>query len=132
MPKDQFARIRKLGLTLPSVEVSTSYGTPALKVRKRLLVRMKEDGETLVLLTGDLDEKELLMTTHPGIFFETDHYRGWPAVLIRLKKISDKLLRTLLEEAWRREAPKKLVAAVPLKDSATRGRRTKSRRRTSR
>jgi hypothetical protein len=131
MPKDHFARVRKLGLALPGVELGTSYGTPALKVRKRLLVRMKEDGETLVLLTGDLDEKELLMTTHPGIFFETDHYKGWPAVLVRLKEISDELLGALLEESWRREAPKKLVATFSAKDPGTRSRRTTSRPRTA-
>lgn len=132
MPKDHFARVRKLGLALPGVELGTSYRTPALKVRKQLLVRLKEDGETLVFITGDLDEKELLMTTHPTIFFETDHYKGWAAVLIRLPKISDKLLRRLLEEVWRREAPKKLVAAFAEKAAATRVRRKASRPRNSR
>lgn len=111
MARDPFTRVRRLGLALPGVEEGLSYGTPALKVRKKLLCRMKEDGETLVLRTGSLDEKEFLMETAPEIFFETDHYKGWPAVLLRLGAIEDKRLFLLLEGAWRREAGKRLVEA---------------------
>ena len=44
-----FDDIRKLALAWPEVEDGTSYGTPALKVRKKLLVRLKEDGDSLVM-----------------------------------------------------------------------------------
>ena len=53
MPKRKpgvtFEDVCQLGDELPGVEQSTSYGTRALKVKKRLFARMKEDGETLVL-----------------------------------------------------------------------------------
>ncbi len=111
MARDQLARIRTICLAFPGVEEGSSYGTPAFKVRKKLLVRMKEDGVTLVLRTAGLDDKEFLMETRPEIFFETDHYKGWPAVLVRLAKISDAELKAQIETAWRREAGKKLLAA---------------------
>jgi hypothetical protein len=114
MVRAPFDRVRKLGLRLPGIEESTSYGTPALKVRKKLLCRIKEDGETLVLQCGSLDEKEFLIETAPEIFFETDHYKGWPGVLIRLNRIADEHLFRLLEQAWRREAGKKLLSAYAL------------------
>ena len=38
-----FDDVRKISLVWPEVEDGTSYGTPALKVRKKLLVRLKED-----------------------------------------------------------------------------------------
>jgi hypothetical protein len=47
-----FEDVRQMGLALPGVEEGTSYGTPALKVGKKLLARLKEDGETLVLKLG--------------------------------------------------------------------------------
>jgi hypothetical protein len=103
-----FDRVRTIGLALPGVEEKTSYGTRSLHIRKKLLVRIKEDGETLVLRCP-LDEKEFLMEAAPAIFFETDHYKGWPAVLIRLRRIEDAQLKQLVEDAWRREAPKKMV-----------------------
>lgn len=108
---DFFARVRELGLRLPGVEVSTSYGTPSLKVSKKFLCRMKEDGETLVLKLGAMEEKEMLMEQQPDIFFETPHYVGWSGVLVRLSRIGDAELARLLEECWRRCAGKRLLAA---------------------
>jgi hypothetical protein len=113
MPKrDPFARVLKLGLKLPGVEESTSYGTPSLKVRGKFLMRMKEDGETLAMKVADLGEKDFLRESAPEILFTTDHYNGYAYVLIRLAKISDKELAALIERAWWREAGKKLLAEL--------------------
>jgi len=45
------------------------------------------------------------------IYFETDHYKGWPAVLMRLSRIGDDELSHRLTRAWRLVAPKRSVAA---------------------
>lgn len=102
--------VRDLARSLPDVEESTSYGTPALKVRGKLFARLKEDGETLVLRT-DAFERTHLMHEDPRTFFITDHYLEYPWVLVRLGRVSKAQMRALLEGAWRRVAPKKLVAA---------------------
>src|SRR5204863_4644792 len=81
-----FDDIRKLALTWPEVEDGSSYGTPALKVRKKLLARLREDDETLVMLGVPLDEREMLIESQPEIFYFTDHYRDYPTVLIHLSK----------------------------------------------
>ena len=44
-----FDDVRKIALAWPEVEDGTSYGTPALKVRKKMLARLKEDGDSLVM-----------------------------------------------------------------------------------
>jgi len=102
--------VRELARHLPDVEEGTSYGTPALKVRGKLFARLKEDGETLVLRT-DAFERTHLMHEAPATFFITDHYREYPWVLVRLGTVSKVQMRALLEGAWRRVAPKKLVAS---------------------
>ncbi len=102
--------VRETALALPGVEEGTSYGTPAFKVKGKLFVRLKEDGETLVVRMG-FDEREMLLEAAPGTFFLTDHYRGYPYVLVRLAAIDPDRLREILEESWRETAPKKLVAA---------------------
>jgi hypothetical protein len=104
-----FAVLREIALALPGVVEGTSYGTPAFRVGKKFLARMKEDGETLVVRIG-FDEREALMQAEPAIFFITEHYRGYPAVLVRLAKIDPDSLREVLLEAWRNHAPKKLLA----------------------
>jgi hypothetical protein len=73
-------------------------------------VRLK-DADTLVVLCA-LDEKEMLMQAAPEVYFETDHYKGWPAVLVRLKRIGAAELRSRLERAWRLKVPKRLVAQL--------------------
>src|SRR5262245_51190889 len=105
---DPFARVRAAAAHLSEVEESTSHGTPSLKVRGKSFVRLK-DADTLVVMCP-LDEKEMLMEVDPKIYFETDHYKGWPAVLVRLKNISAAKLRHRLEQSWRFRAPKRLIA----------------------
>lgn len=88
---------------------STSYGTPALKVGKKLVCRVK-DAATVVLMCP-LDEKQMLLEAAPGLYFETDHYKGWPAILVRIDDIAPDELRHRLERIWLRQAPKALVKA---------------------
>ena len=108
-----FIRIENLAKhrDLPGIARATSYGTPSLKVRDKTFVRIK-DAATLVLLCPS-EQKALLMEISPDIYFETDHYVGHPAVLIRLDVIGDEELSLRLEDAWRSKAPKKLAAERP-------------------
>jgi hypothetical protein len=98
----------KLALKLPGVTEGTSYGTPALHVGKRFLARLKEDGETMAIKI-DFADREVLLEMEPGIFFLTDHYRPYPAILVRLAKAPPGLVAQVLDRAWRFQAPKNLV-----------------------
>lgn len=104
--REPFEVVRELGRKLPGVEESTSYGTPALKVGGRLLARLKEDGESLMLRV-DIDARDLLLQADPRVFFITDHYREHPAILIRLREIEPPRLRELLETSHRSLSMKK-------------------------
>ena len=95
---------------LPEVESRTSYGTPALKVRKKLFARLREDEEHLVLFV-DFMEREALVQSSPTTFVVTPHYQDWPMVLVNLANVNPEELRELVIESWRRRAPKRLVAA---------------------
>jgi hypothetical protein len=101
----------KLGLAIPGVEVSTSWGTPALKVAGKLMARLREDNETLVLVRIGFDHREMLMEAEPEVFFLLPHYEGYPSVLVRLANAEPSSLTGLLEQIWRELAPKKLVKA---------------------
>lgn len=105
-----FDRVKKIAFELPEVEESTSYGTPALKVRGKLMARMKEDDETLVLRTT-WEDREKLLAVHPEAFFLTDHYRNHPWVLLRLKVAKVSQLKAALTHAWQQSAPKSLLAS---------------------
>jgi hypothetical protein len=100
--------VRELALALPGVEEGTSYGTPAFRVGKGFVCRFHQDGESLVVPL-DLDDREILVRVDPESFYFTDHYRNYPYVLARLATVDRDALRDLMEEAWRRQAPKKLI-----------------------
>ena len=95
-----FDDIRKIALLWPEVEDGTSYGTPALKMRKKLLVRLKEDRDSLVMFGVPHDEREMLVESQPKIFYFTDHYRDYPTVLIRLSKAKRGTVEPLLRRQW--------------------------------
>lgn len=95
-----FEDIRTLTRTWPEVEDGTSYGTPALKVRKKLLVRLKEDGDSLVMPGVPQDERDMLVESEPKIFYFTDHYRDYPMVLIRLSQAKRAVVEPSLRRHW--------------------------------
>lgn len=100
-----------IGSRLPGVEVSTSYGTPAIKVRGKLMCRLRTDPDALVMRVADMGEREALLQGQPDVFFTTPHYDGFPYVLVRLEDVDPVELAELLEDAWRLRAPKRLVKA---------------------
>ncbi len=60
-----------------------------------------------------IEQKETLIDVEPATFFDDDHYRGYPAVLVRLTAVDRKTLASLLEGAWRIQAPKRLLKPQP-------------------
>jgi hypothetical protein len=102
------ATLRRLALELPDTEEGTAYGTPAWRVRKKLFARLRDDGESLAVRV-ERGERELLMGAEPEVFFITPHYEAYDWVLVRLPAIPADELAEVLEDSWRRVAPKRLV-----------------------
>ncbi len=107
-----FARVLKAAKAtkLPGIEQATSYGTPSLKLGGKMLMRIK-DAETFVFRCT-MEEKTLLMEAEPKVYFETDHYLGYPLVLVRAGAADDAELAHCVTRAWRAQAPKKLKAGL--------------------
>ncbi len=99
-----------IGVGLPDVTVGSAYGTPALRVRRAFMCRLREDGETLAIRC-DPGERPFLLEAHDGVLFVTPHYEHSPMVLVALPRAGVDLVRELVEDAWAERAPKRLVAA---------------------
>jgi len=102
--------VRRIALALPMVEEVPSWdGTPSFRVRKTSFLRLREDGDTLVVKVNYY-ERRFLIEADPGAFFVTDDLRVHPWMLVRLAVVPPDALRERIEEAWRLVAPKRLVA----------------------
>ncbi len=91
--------VEKLALALPGTEASTSYGRPAVGVRNKVFVCTGKADDHFVLM-APLDEVDMLIDTDPDTFFQTDHYRGWPTILVRHASADPERIEALVERAW--------------------------------
>ncbi|WP_420626908.1 MmcQ/YjbR family DNA-binding protein [Candidatus Poriferisodalis sp.] len=113
-----FDDVRRLGMALPEMTESTSYGTLALKVRKKLVCRMwsereynrdsVHDTEVLVVFC-ELEMKSVLLENHPDVLFTVPHYDGYGAVLVRMADVDLDDLADWLEDSYRHRAPPTLI-----------------------
>jgi hypothetical protein len=106
MPKKKidFGTARSIALALPDVEESTTYGSPALKVRGKLLacipVHRSAEPDSLAVRI-DFARRAELLAADPEVYYLKDHYVNYPCVLVRLSRIHPDALRDLLGMAWR-------------------------------
>ena len=113
------ATVRRLALELPQTEDASSEQSLAFTVAGKgfawsYKVRVQPKGPRqprldVLAVRCALERKEMLIEAAPDWFFDDDHYRGYPAVLVRLDAVDEDELRALLAEAWRCAAPKAVV-----------------------
>ena len=97
-----FEAVSALGREFPDLQESTMYGSPALKLGKRLVAclaihRSAEPG-SLVVRT-DFDQRAAFLSDDPETYYVTEHYAKHPVVLVRLARLQHDQLRDLLTAA---------------------------------
>lgn len=94
--------VRELALALPEVEESTSWGAAAFKVRGRMFaceaIHSSAEDRTLMVRIDTMLRDELL-GQEPEVYYLTPHYAPYPALLVRLDRVSRASLRKLLGTA---------------------------------
>jgi hypothetical protein len=104
--------VREIALALPEA-VDASGSRPAFRVRGKLFAWKSRDRDGGALAVRvDADEKQLILASNPDVYFETPHYHGYPAVLVRLEQIQRDELAERIEDAWLTRVPKRLAAEL--------------------
>jgi hypothetical protein len=106
-----FDVLRRCALALQGVEERTSYGRPSFYVGKKMLACLGKRDDHFVLPMA-FDEREVRLAAEPETYFLTDHYRGWPHVLVRFATVREDAVAHLLRQRWREIAPKRLVKST--------------------
>ncbi len=107
------AEVQRMLRKLPDVVEGRSYGMPSFLLNGRFLARFRDGDTVLVVQLATIGERDVLMELDPRAFFFTDHYRNYPAVLVRLAEVPPALLSDVLRESWSHVAT--LPAARPRK-----------------
>ena len=105
MPRaSRFKIVEAIGRTLPDVEVTTTWGQPALKVRGKMFVciasHKSAEPDTLVVMM-DFADRDALLEDDRDTYYLKDHYVGYPCVLVRLSRVHPDALRDLVIGAHR-------------------------------
>ena len=128
VPVATMADLDRLALQMPQAtkEVSAD-GRPAYLVHGKLFCCHRgrrpdavdpETGErlddVLMFRVPGLDVKELLLGDDREIYFTTPHFRGYPAVLVRIRdlaRMDAEELRDTIVDAWLTRAQKRVAKA---------------------
>jgi hypothetical protein len=98
-----FEVVRSIGVTLPDVKDASSSRGMALKIKGRLLAceainKSAEPNSLMVRIS--LKRREALLARNTEEYYLTDHYEPYPAILVRLSRITRASLKELLTESW--------------------------------
>ena len=91
--------VRRIALSLPGAEESTTHGQPCFKVNGCPFVNTGRVEGAIVTRAPD-EERDLLIQARPDAYFVTPHYLGWEAVLVRLDAVDEEELAGRLEDSW--------------------------------
>jgi hypothetical protein len=105
MPRrNRFEIVEAIGRTLADVEVTTTWGTPTLKVGGKMFVCLAShksaEPDTLVVMM-DIADRDVLIEEAPDTYYLKEHYVGYPCVLVRLSRVHPDALRDLVVSAHR-------------------------------
>ena len=117
--------MRRIALALPETSERASRELRQWRVKDKLLVWERPlrradlealgddapDGPILGARVEHLGAKEALLADASGAFFTTPHFDGYPAILVRLDRITVEDLDEVIVEAWLARAPKRLAKA---------------------
>ena len=115
--------VRRLALALPETSERISRDLRQWVVKDKLFVWERPlrrsdlealgdaapDGPILGARVEHLGAKEALLADDPEVFFTTPHFDGYPAILVRLDRITAEDLEEVVVEAWLNRAPKRLA-----------------------
>ena len=106
------AQLKKIALSFPEANEKPSYGKPSFFVAKKFFTRLRAEDNSLVFVVEGIDQRNMMLELDPKTYHITDHYKDYPAVLVRMEHITADELRTMLERRWRKIVPKKLLKAI--------------------
>jgi hypothetical protein len=107
-----FEDVRTIALGLPEVEERVTWETDiTFRVRDKIFA-IGGEGSSGVSIKASLEQQAELLEMDPETFAKSAYVGRFGWVTVQLERVDRPLLESLLRDAWRRTAPKKLAAAL--------------------
>jgi hypothetical protein len=107
-----FDEVRSIALGLPEVEERLTWETDiTFRVRDKIFA-IGGEGATRVSIKASLEQQAELLEMDPGTFAKSAYVGRFGWVTVDLARVERGLLESLLRDAWRRTAPRKLAATL--------------------
>ncbi len=107
--------LRRMALALPETTEKVTWDVDiTFRVRDKIFAVMGEDGGG-ASIKASLAAQQALVASDPETFSVSAYTGRYGWTTVNLARIEADELHELVEEAWRRTAPKKLVAAFDAK-----------------
>jgi len=107
-----FDEVRRLATALPEVEERLTWDTDiTFRVREKIFA-IGGEGADRVSIKADLETQAELLEMDPATFAKSAYVGRFGWITVVLDRVDPALLESLLRDAWRRTAPKKLAATL--------------------
>jgi hypothetical protein len=107
-----FDEVRRLATALPEVEERLTWDTDVtFRVREKIFA-IGGEGADRVSIKADLETQAELLEMDPATFAKSAYVGRFGWITVDLDRVDPALLESLLRDAWRRTAPKKLAATL--------------------
>jgi hypothetical protein len=100
------AEARKIALSIAGTSEGPYFGRPAIFLGEDYLCRVHDKEAAVVLRSGGMEMREVMLEAEPKLFYITDHYKSFPVILARLSALDKKTLKELLAARMLRIAEK--------------------------
>ncbi len=100
------AEARKIALSIAGTSEGPYFGKPAIFLGEEYLCRVHDKEAAMVLRSGSMEMREVMLEAEPKLFYITDHYKSFPVILARLSALDKKTLTDLLAARMLRIAQK--------------------------
>lgn len=118
----RFEQFRMMCLSLPEAEERETWGDATFRVRDRIFAMGSPDG-AFVSVKASLDDQSGLVEMDPKTFAPSAYTGRYGWVRVRLAGVGAELALQLVTNAWKRTAPRRLVASIePAPDKAQKAR----------
>lgn len=101
------AKVRELALALPEATEEPHFDLTSFRVRGKIFATMPPDGATVRIFV-DEHTTTACVAADPDVYAELRWGRKPSGLEVRLRKARVAEVRELLDESWRRRAPRSL------------------------